>query len=76
MKEGSTKETASEEIIRKAEAGAAALRPVARLISQQIHEVRATYRLAKIILGIAMATLVVGIVSLIMPLLMPLLTRN
>ena len=73
MREESTREETPEELIRKAEAGAAALNPVvARLISQQINEVRATYRLMKIILGITMATLAVAIASIVIPL----LTRN
>jgi hypothetical protein len=73
MREESTQETTPEDLIRKAEAGAAALSPVvARLISQQINEIRATYRLTKVILGIAIATLAVGIASVVIPL----LTRN
>lgn len=64
MGQESTDEQTPEELIHKAEAGAAALNPViVRLISQQITEARATYRLTKCVLGIAIATLAVGIAS-------------
>ena len=78
MAEELAKETAHEELIRKADAGSAALSPVVRLISQQISEVRATHRLTKLILGIAIATLAVGIASAvgIAFIVIPLLTRN
>jgi hypothetical protein len=70
MGEESKKETTPEALIHKAEAGAAALSPVvARLISQQITEVRAIHRLTKIVLGIAIAILAVGIASIVIPLL-------
>jgi hypothetical protein len=78
MRDEPPKEMAYEELLHKAEAGAAALSPVVRLISQQISEVRATRRLTKVILGIAIVILAVGIASAvgIAFIVIPLLTRN
>lgn len=78
MRDKPPKEMAYEELLHKAEAGAAALSPVVRLISQQISEVRATRRLTKVILGIAIVILAVGIASAvgIAFIVIPLLTRN
>ena len=78
MSDELTKETIHEELIRKKEAGYAALSPVARLISQQISEVRVAHLLTKIILGIASATLAVSIAFTvgIAFIVIPLLTRN
>jgi hypothetical protein len=78
MRDEPPKEMAYEELLHKAEAGAAALSPVVRLISQQISEVRATRRLTKVILGIALVILAVGIASAvgIAFIVIPLLTRN